>query len=516
MTPTLPHAPRRAAAALLTALALTPLAACGGDEASGAGDGLARLAPAASVFFLETTVKPDGDERRELDALVEKVAPGQDVDDLVRRALDGSDDLDYARDVEPWLGERAALAVTGAGTGERPDAAGLVETTDPEKALAAVRKQLKGRIAERSHEGVTYVVASEKQTAAGIVDETLVVGTEGALKAVVDASKGDGLDTNPEFERTTSAVDEDALSVLWADARRAVELARTVEGVDAEGLEAFREAVARRELGTVAAGLTASATAIELRGAAVTKDGGGQDEAAATLAALPSGSWIAMGLGDVGRSLTDGLDGLMGLTGPGFDVRSGFEQLERQTGIDVQRDLLAWMGQSGLFVRGTSLTDIGGALVVRSRDPAATSRALAKARELLSEAGGKALPLTGAGIDDGFSVRPGGAPFEVFAALAGDRFVLAVNRAALDAAIAPGDRLADDDAFEAAAEELGDGFKPTFFLDTPKVSGLIGLAASGEPGFAKVRPYLDRLGAIAAGGKRDGDLELQTVVIGVR
>ena len=58
--------------------------------------------------------------------------------------------------------------------------------------------------------------------------------------------------------------------------------------------------------------------------------------------------------------------------------------------------------------------------------------------------------------------------------------------------------------------------KPTFFLDFPKINGLIGAFAGGQPGFAQAQPYLDKIGTIVAGGKRDGDLALSTFAVGVK
>ena len=94
--------------------------------------------------------------------------------------------------------------------------------------------------------------------------------------------------------------------------------------------------------------------------------------------------------------------------------------------------------------------------------------------------------------------------------------MLAVNRESLDQAINPTKKLEDDDTFKAAADQLGDGLKPVFFLDFPKVSGLIGLAAGEQPGYAQAKPYLDKITTIVAGTKREGELEVQAFSVGVR
>lgn len=521
MTLTLPRASRRATAAL-AALFLIPMAGCGGDEPGTAGSGgrLASMAPASSLFYAEATIRPEGDQKADLDTMIKKFAPGQDLDKLLTRVSQGSSGkVDYTRDVKPWLGERFAVALTGIPKEDGdPDFAAIIETTDAAKAVATLRKSAEGQVDERSYGGVKYLFDNGDQTAGGIVEEALIIGTEPGLKAVVDASKGDGLDKNAEFTKAVDAVDENALAVLYGDLRRvvdAIESSGQVAG-GAQQLGAVRKLFDSQGLKSLAAGLAVTDTSVKLRGAASSKDDGQGDAPAETVAALPAGSWAAVGLGDLGKTLSDALEGLKAGGGPGLNVQGGLDQLEQQTGIDVQKDLISWMGQSGLFVRGTSLTDIGGALVIQSKDPAATKATLAKARTIVAGAGLPAQALKGNGIDDGFSVSPGGAPVELFAALAGKRFVLAVNRAALDEAVNTTKKLGDDDAFKAAADELGDGFKPRFFLDFPKVMSLIDLVANDEPDYARIRPYLDKIKVIAAGSKRDGDLALQTITVGVR
>ncbi len=530
MTATSLRAPRRTAAALLSGLVLLPLAGCGSDEggsgASGS-DRLARLVPATAPFYFEATIRPDGDQKSDLDALVQKFKPGATVDQLVQQAIrkQGSGDkVDFERDVKPWLGDHAAAAVLGAPrTGSTtPDFAVLVETTDGDKALAAVRKDVDGTAEDRTYQGTKYLFDTGDATAAAILDDTLVVGTETGLKASIDASKGDGLAGSAEFAKVVDAVDDDALGIVYGDVAKGLDLIVKSAGdtADAQSLEGARELANRQGVKTFAAGLTADADAVTVH-AAATPSGGkaGADETDATatsLAALPAGAWAAAGLGDLGKSLSEGLDTLKTIKTPGLNVQSGLDQLEQQAGIDVQKDLLSWMGQAGLFVRGTSLTDIGGALVVQSKDAAATKAALAKARTLVAGAGLPAQDLSGNGIDDGFSVAPGTASIQVFAALAGNRFVLALNRSALDEALKPTTKLGDDDTYKAAADLLDDGQKPTFLVDFPKINGLIGLLAGSQPGFAQAKPYLDRIGTIVAGGKRDGDLARSTFAIGVK
>lgn len=527
MSLTLSRTPRRAAVAVIAGLALAPLAGCGSDESAGGSSGgdPARLAPAAAPFFFEVTVRPSGDQRKNLDTVLGKIAPGKDVGRLLTDALTKSSKgkVTYQRDIEPWIGEKAGLAITSlpAGKGAAPDLAAIIDTKDADKATATLTKAFDGKPEKRTYNGVDYRFTAADKTAGGIVDGELVVGTERGFRAVVDASKGQSLAENATYTKARDAVADGALGFFYGDLRRVFDLASSsaTGTASAQQLQAARGLLERQGPKTIAVALGVTESSITVRSATTGKDGGDAGATADLVAGLPQGAFAAFGLGDLGKQLTRLLSSVRSFSSTsGFDVDGGLKQLQEQAGIDVQKDLLDWMGQSALFASGSSITDLGGALVVKSKDPAATKAALAKAKTIAAGAGLKPRPVSGGGIDDGFSVAPAaaGAAVEVFAVQAGDRFVLAVNRAALDQAIKPTATLGDDDTFKTATKSLGDGLRPTFFLDFRKISGLIGLAAGSQPGYARVRPYLDAITTIVAGAKRDGDVQRQTLVVGVR
>ena len=85
-------------------------------------------------------------------------------------------------------------------------------------------------------------------------------------------------------------------------------------------------------------------------------------------------------------------------------------------------------------------------------------------------------------------------------ASAGNRFVIASSRAALDAALSPNGRLGDAAAFRDAAAKLGSGVRPSFFVDAQRLGDL---AAAKHGGHAK-GPALDAFGALVGGGRQDG------------
>jgi hypothetical protein len=125
--------------------------------------------------------------------------------------------------------------------------------------------------------------------------------------------------------------------------------------------------------------------------------------------------------------------------------------------------------------------------------------------------GGDVAPLHARGVDEGFVVRTDGKP-AVYVAAAGERFVIAVGRRALGQAIAPADRLGDQAAFRAAAAKLGNGLRPSFYLDIPAVTRLLERLGGDDRKLAVVRPYLEAFGALVGGSRREGDVTRAKII----
>jgi hypothetical protein len=143
--------------------------------------------------------------------------------------------------------------------------------------------------------------------------------------------------------------------------------------------------------------------------------------------------------------------------------------------------------------------------VIKTTDPAKTKRTMAVIKRFARQsAGTKITPLHGSGVDAGFTAKDTGGP-DVQVALAGDRFVVAAGgKDVLAKAISPRQQLGASPAFTAAAGKLGNGLRPSFYLDFTQVTNLIAAFAGDNPGFQKAKPYLDTFGAIVAGAKDEG------------
>jgi hypothetical protein len=244
----LPDVPR-AAATLATGLALVAaLVGCGGAKT----DDPAELAPARSIVYAQAALDPEGDQEAAVRSLIERFPgsgdPGQRIQRLLERALRETDSkLSYGEDVKPWLGDSAALFVSGIEVGGEPaDAAALIEAKDDGKARDAVEKAAGRRGEHASYEGKDYTRFG--RTAAGTVEGFLVVGTEDGFKAAVDASKGDALSDSDAYHDALEKARDDRLAIVFVNSP---ELLRSAPGFQAQALRPFRRFFGEPYLATV-------------------------------------------------------------------------------------------------------------------------------------------------------------------------------------------------------------------------------------------------------------------------
>ena len=90
---------------------------------------------------------------------------------------------------------------------------------------------------------------------------------------------------------------------------------------------------------------------------------------------MPGGSWAAFGIPQVGQ-LSDTIVSILEDAGGGPAVDEAEDTVQAETGLQLQEDLLSWMGDAAIFVQGTDLQSLGGGLVIESSDPDKTDSAL--------------------------------------------------------------------------------------------------------------------------------------------
>jgi uncharacterized protein DUF3352 len=504
-----------AALSLLAALVV----ACGGGAASGDADP-AGAVPANAMLYAEVAIRPEGDLREDALDAAAKVLNTQDPEGKLREYLDkafaesGETDLDYDKDIKPWLGERAALWLsTRLDDAGDPSGAAVVDITNGEDAMGALRRGAKesgDTLTKRSHNGVDYEVDADDDVAIGVVDdELLLIGPEAEVKASIDAQKGDSLAEADRYTKGVDQLEDERLAHFFLDTRSFFRLALNESQSD-EDIQMFQQLVPIDKLPPIVGSFQANGERLALD-VAVEGDslkdlgplaagwGGGSTD---LVKELPGDSWAAFGTPKYGETLKQTLNAYAGmLGGPAMK-----QQLQSQYGIDIDADVLDWIGDVALFVRGDSLESLDGAAVIQVTDSGKAERGFTKLVGLLQATGGvQARPVEVDGADTAFSVSSPDVPKPIVLARSSERVVIAYGGEAAKAAFSPSEKLGDSELYRAATDALGD-VDPALLLSMPTVVKLVEASGSADPSFQQARPYLDAYDVIAYGveGGDDG------------
>jgi hypothetical protein len=510
---------------LLALLALVVLAGCGSSSSSSGSNGAdpAKLAPAQAPIYLDAVVRPDGklgdDANAALKKLLQTNDPGSKLVGLVDKALT-KEGLTWDHDIKPWLGQRVGVFISSFDSNKKPIGAGIFDTTDTGKAKSTLDKIVGkgGATSKQTYKGVDLTVNSSRGLADAIVGNYALVGTPGGIEQAIDVSKGGRPITDvADFKAARSAVGADqALGTAYVQPKALVDAIAQVSSSaagaqSAVALDLVRELIAKTGR-ALAAGLHADSDGIRIQAAELgsqpsTSTGtSGADE----LANLPGDAWLGIGFGDIGGSLTKvfaNLQKLAALSSGGTSgIGSLFSQFEANTGINFQKDLLSWMGSGAIYGRGQSLTDLGLALTITSKNPAKSMHAVDLIANAVRKSGATVQDTTVEGYTKAKAIRLNGLPFPFVIAAGGNHFSLGLNPQAMSDMLHPSSKLSDSPQYAAATKALGSGIRPVFLLDTPTVVNLAeAFGASNSASFQKIQKYLDALGPIAVGIQHDGD-----------
>ncbi len=442
-------------------VAVLLLVGCGGggsaDDASPA-----TVVPADAVVYGELVVRPEASLRSDALDAAGKVLATDDPEGRVRELLreaSGRSIVDYERDVEPWLGDRVGFWGSGGRAGVV-----LLAADDPQAARGSVEAVLRrGKLSfsARSHGGVDFVVTSDG-VAAGVVDDWLAIGGERQVVRTIDAAAGDSLAETDEYADAVGRLPDDRLAHFWVDTAGLLDAAMRRHGE----LNQLRGLVPIDDLPPVAGAFLADGDRVALE---VRSEGDLGVEAHSTplVGELPGDAWAAAGAADLGRSLRDGLDRFAGAIG-GAAVRA---RVREELGLDLDRDVLDWIGDTAFFLRGTTRESVDGGLVIRPTDEDRAADAFGRIVGAIQQAGGvRARPVDVAGADQAFAIQKD-APKPLVLARGSGLVVATYGEAAAEAALGGGStRLADSDLY-AQAEDLA-GMEPSLLVSVPHLLAL--------------------------------------------
>lgn len=364
--------PVRRLLVLLALLAAAALAAgCGSDKASGP----AALAPANAFIYAEAKLSPEGAQKQAVEDLIAKFpgsgTPGQRIQALLEGVFQQSKSgLSFEQDVKPWLGDKAAFFAGSPGrNGQVQNGAGLIATDDEGKTNAALERVAKGA-KQRSYKGHDYrLIAADKPVgvyedghgpaAAGVVNGFLVIGTEPGFKQAVDVAEGDkSIDGTDAYDKALADVPGDRLGFFYFNGKALIESA---QGVPDQFLAGYRKLFSKPYVATLKADAAGLEVAAKLSRDAVAGLIPILGEGTDFVGELPGDSWVAFGQPELGKAL----DRSIGLFASSLGGRDTVAKLLRNaSGLDLDRDLLGWMGNFGAFARGERVSDVNGAVVI--------------------------------------------------------------------------------------------------------------------------------------------------------
>lgn len=497
-------------------------------------DAAISLVPSNAVLYTTIYIEPSNSQRAALDSVLSKLPKIDSLDKAKAELAELLDPeleklgLEFERDIEPWLGSQAAfyMTVPEGATGSPEDVAALISTDDQDAARAAIDKGIEragdsGEWQDATYEGVDYRVKDE-ESAFGFVGDFLVAGTESGFKASVDASAGENLGGTERFSEATALLTDDLLALLYVDSEDIIEAAQSAGAMGQQEIAALETFGAS---GSVAVSLHAEEESLVFESASELPEQGAlrdlmtsYEPGSGLIGSFPGDSWLAFSLQDSGESLDAAIDAF-GSVVPGLDRDQIESTFSSGTGLDLDEDVLSWMGDAGVFVQGSNLQEIGGALVVTSSDAAKTGAAVQKLQDFATSNGLQTRPLERGGLT-GFAVQAPGMPAPVNL-LGGDRFIAAYGDAAADDALEPDSTLEDSEGYSAAQEALGGDYATVFYVNGEGLVRLIesGMSFSGttDPTYEEdVKPYLDHLGFMVAGVRVEGDSVVQRFAIGAR
>ena len=497
---------------LAAALALV-LTACGGGGGA-AGADPASAVPRDALFYMEATVRPDGELRSDALDAAGKILRTEDPEAKLLELLDAAEDFDYDRDVKPWLGERAGLwASARLDENDEPGVAGAIAVTDREAAEEAITasREGDGRPAQsRSHAGVDYEV--DEDGAYAFVDDFVLFGDEPELKRTIDALQGDGLADLEQYRTATKDLEGERLAHFYVDTRRLMELATESDPQQAQALKAM---IPFDRLPPVAGAFLADGSRVAIDVQAELPPGSGAQlgplvgaGGSPLLEELPADAWGAQAMPRLGDTIRATLNGFAGAIGGAA--------IERELGFDLERDLLSWVGDAAMFVRGDSVESIEFGVVLGVTDEAASAGAFGRiVGALRSRHRVNAVPVEVEGAEIAFQwAGPASKPLVL--ARGEDKVVVTSGVAAAEDALSPDEELGDTELYERTTDLLGDDAEPSFLLSMPRLVKLVD--ASGEAGaeWQEAKPYVEAFDLLALGGSTDEGDALVRFVAGLR
>ena len=344
-------------AAVLVLAVVVPALPCefpGGDECAPQDDAIA-LAPADALAYLHVNVDPSTDQYENASSVASRLRLITDQVTtrlLARLPSPRGGPPDFRRDIDPWFGGEAALAVVPAGAGQAQEVQ-LLEASDADGATSYAEDIATGKTTTSDYDGIE-ITTDRRGLSTALLGGFLAIGREDGVRAVIDAqteSNGESsLAGSSEADAARDALPDFRLADAYLS-RDGIRRLVATGGV----LEQFGPLVNPGASTGVAVGLVASDEGFELdvRSAidpqrAKARPGffSALPPFEPTLASRLSDRSLAyLGIGNPGEALSSLLQQARAEAPALAQAFSGFDRRLRALGdVDLQKDLLPSLG----------------------------------------------------------------------------------------------------------------------------------------------------------------------------
>jgi hypothetical protein len=567
--------PAQALLALLTtAVVLLALSSCGSSAPSGTSASPATVVPGAAPLYLDAVVQPSGSLKTDALAVGRQLTQHKQPFTGLLKLLQGPSGKtpNYEHEVKPWLGPEGGVFVSSIGAAGAKSAASaaqellqqalgkalseglggaesallgteglpsllsqsslqgalVLDTTDVDKARSFLEAQAHGAGAHAvSYRGVSFEVSPDG-IAEGVVHRFAVIGSEAGLKSVIDTGAGgESLAHASAYAKLASTAEPGRLANAYLD------LETLDSAVQAQGSSGSLLALLHGVLGEAgqayASMIPASnSLAIDLDTLPPASSSGASESTpsgAQVLRGLPGSAWLAIGVGDLGKTLSGGTAALGTLSQlastikiGSFGIGKAFAPLNSPA-INVQRDLLSWMGQAGIYVGGSSILNLQAAIVITSKNSALSRAAVGKLASAYREAGADTAPTSIPGTETAVTVKLPAFPLALTMAAGQGKFVMGLGQASIQEALNPQSTLAGSTLYNSAASALGQGIQPSAAVEFHTLTGLIeSLGLNQAPGFSGIASALRSLDSLAGGtgGTPSAGVKRARLVLGLQ
>jgi hypothetical protein len=510
--------------AALAAAALIALpAGCG---SSSSGSEVADLAPPGTPVFVEGALQPSGELKSNTDAIAKQVAGIGNLGDYVVSKLESSargdgEPFDYAKEVEPWLGERAGVFFEKFDGSDFSGVGAIVESTDTDATQEFIDAQVKTSndpYHAASYEGVDYELGGSEGNAIGVVGDFLVVAEgEKVFKEAVDASQGESLAAEDTFATAIAAASDGSLADVYVDVGDLID--QSGGQIDPQVRQILQNAGIDPSEATAVASIVPGSNQVAIE---LSSDLAGEEaptgDASLLLGELPGNAFAGFAVSGFGKQLKEAIDSLdeEGIPGtiPPHQLKKGLKEL----GIDLE-GLASSLQDAGAFAVGSSESSLGGALVLTTKGSQAvnTISNIALLLRSVHVSGVTAL----SGKYSGFSVRSselGEKPIVVVAreGRIAIGYGLPATLNGLLSEAGKGKTLSEDPAYGDAVAALGD--TPIGgFADGPAALSLAdSLIPNTDESFEEAKKYLKSIRFLALGTATQGELATAKLIVGLK